>query len=173
MRRGLPVGINVCSALILVMSFLPWVTITAPLQITGIGGSDNNPLQGLAQAATKMFGSPEVTMSANAWNGNVSVAGLALPNWLVVVAGLLIAGVALLGCFPYTRTPKALLYSLWGYGILHLLTLAVILPSVKGQVHVGYVFTWGAWVALLPLILRNQATAQSDFERDPAVTAVS
>ena len=169
MRKGLPIGIIVCGALVLMASFLPWVTITGPLQIQGLG--EANPFQSLAQAANHLFGREEISITVNAWNGNVSLAGLTLPNWLVVAAGLLITGVSILGSFPRTRVPSALLYSLWAYGTLHLCTLAVLLPSLKGEVHVGYVGTVITWIALLPLLIRDQASTPTQQENDPATPA--
>ncbi len=134
-----------------VASFLSWGTI-APTSFSGFPGGFPGDLTG------GFFGG--ISISVNAWSGNLTLAGLQLPNWLPIVAAAGATGAA------YARStgaqlPAILPLALLIYALAHVLLFGLIVAgSGRGSLGIGTIAMWLALAALLRAI--TSATKAGD-----------
>ena len=145
MNKNWPIGIFLCSTLIVVASFLPWGSFQAAPQLPFSGGpfSDMNPLAGT-----------QFTVNINGWNGSFNLMGLTIPNWTLVVLAVLIALFAWLRAAHVWRAQPAASLALAGYGALH--SGAVLMALLlNGHMGIGSLLTCVSFVALIVLLIRE------------------
>jgi len=157
MGGGLPVTTLTACAVVLTAAFLPWATVTGPLTVTSQSGARaDGPLSDeLAQALTQTLVGVRTTITVTGWTGYVGAQGVQLPNWLVVVAALFVAGFALMSRAPNTRVPKALPAGCCVYGLAHLVMLASVPLSGKGSLQLGFFASVAAYAALVIALIRE------------------
>lgn len=138
-----------------VASFLSWGTIS-PTSLSGFPGGFPGDLAG------GLFGG--ITISVNAWSGNLTLAGLQLPNWLPIIAAAGATGVA------YARStgaqlPAILPLALLIYALAHVAIFGLILlGSGRGSLGFGTIATLLALAALLRAIMSaSKASGASDI----------
>jgi hypothetical protein len=131
----------ILAALIVIAAFVPWGEIRGTPSFSG----------GFAP----MFGEVRLTMTG--WNGNLTVAGVQLPNWLTVVAAVAVVfGVWLtvLGILPI---PLAALIVVAAYGLLHTAFLLILLAtSNDGSPGLGAALTAVLFAIMLAVLIRNK-----------------
>ncbi len=127
-------------ACILVASFLSWGTI-APTSFSGFPGG---LLGGLTDG---FFGG--ISISVNAWSGNVTLMGLQLPNWLPIVAAVGATGAAYARSTG-TQLPAILPLALLIYALIHVALFGfIVLGSGRGSLGIGTIAMFFALAALL------------------------
>lgn len=129
----------------------PWMEI--PVQRASAG-----PLDGLLQSgAFEGFPSFSMTLTVNAFNGTLSVAGITTPNWLVVVMTVAAAGLVLLRVHKQADVPKPLVFGLFAIATLGMLFAAAVgLGGDGASLGIGVplllaangVGIWAAWTAM-------------------------
>ena len=116
MNKPAPVGIIIFAVVIVIASFMPWGTLH-----TTVGGMfGGSPVSGSPFSDMSPFGDMQITHTANAWNGNITLAGMTIPNWLTVLIAAAIAVFASLKAYEVWRAPRGVNILLALYGTLHL-----------------------------------------------------
>jgi FtsH-binding integral membrane protein len=147
--RERAISVTVAAAAVVVAAFMPWGTIRATPAIS-IGGPFSNPFEGMA-----------VTMTLTGWDGTLTLAGMAVPNWVVVALALATAGVVWLRATETWHPPRGLPLGLALLGCAHVAgILAVLAFSGKGTIGIGAVIAAIAFVAM-SVVCRQ-------FRADPA-----
>lgn len=139
----LPVGTTIAAVLVLAAAFMPWGSITAvpTLEMPMFPGS----------TLTKgTFSSTEMTWTVTGWNGKLTIGGLELPNWAVVLAAGCVAALAWARAYSASRPSVFVLLGIAGYGVLHTLGwMAVMLGSGKGALGFGALLTTVCFVGMI------------------------
>ena len=133
-QRNRAIGLTVAAVGVLAASFMPWGEIRG-----GGAGPFGAMLEGLG-----------LSLTVTAWNGSITVLGVKIPNWLVVVAAAGAAVVAWLKVARVWEPPAALLYALAGYGLFHSVWVVLALMfSSRGALGIGSLLTAAAFVGML------------------------
>ena len=135
MKPSFPAMIWVWLALVGVASFLTWGTIR-PTSFSGFPG-------GFADA---IFGG--ISISVTAWTGNLTLAGLSLPNWLPVVAAagaVAIVYARAAGAQMSPLAPTLLLI----YALIHVALFGlIVVGSGNGSLGIGTLAMLAALIGL-------------------------
>ncbi len=160
MKPAFPAAVWAWLAFVGVASFLTWGTIR-PTAFSGFPGGLSDGFPG---GFGDFFGG--LSIAVNAWSGNLTLAGLQLPNWLTVVAATCAVGTA------YARSTgaqlsKALPSGLILYALVHVALFAlIVLGSGRGTLGIGailmFVALGGLWRALMN-------TSERSTPIDPAI----
>jgi hypothetical protein len=145
------VMLSIAAVVVLAGAFMPWGKIhgasvnfpmNMPPQGQGFPFGGINPLEGL-----------KVDLTITGWNGNIKLANLSLPNWLVVMAAAGIAGLAWLKALAIWSGPAAISFALAIYGALHAgFASAVLQFSQGGTVGIGSILTTLAFIGILVVL---------------------
>jgi hypothetical protein len=135
------VGLLAACAVVVVASFLPWGSIPATVNF----GDMPLPIP--------IFN--DVRLTVTAWNGHLTLPGVKLPNWLVVVGAVAIAAFHSLAVSSVWRAHPLVSVGLAAYGVLHPLALAVSLLGNKGTIEIGLIATLTAYVAALVILIKG------------------
>lgn len=137
------VTIGIAAAVVLVASFMAW----GHINVASMGGGF--PL---------FPGGGSMSVNVNAWNGNVTLLGLTLPNWLTVFAA---AGAIALSWMRSTGAwtgHSAVQLGCGIYGLLHSgLAVIVFLGSSEASLGIGCPATMAAFVAIVVASFRQLA----------------
>jgi len=154
-EKGSAVGIVLAAILILVSSFLPWGYVTV-----GLGGADE---------ITFDFGpfiSSRVTLTA--WNSHISTAHIMLPNWLIVLVGVLAAATYLLRSTAPEGKRAMLVVALASYGLLHSAFASYILnTSLNSNASYGVFLTILAFASILAILVGRRRYRQPAILKTP------
>jgi len=145
------IGVTIAAALILAAAFMPWGEIRgAPMSLFG----SDFPF------GESAFHGTELTITITGWNGHITLGGLSLPNWLVVLAA---AGVAILRWLKASSVwdaPSAVPFGLAGYGLLHAgLAAVVLMGSARSSAGVGSFLTALAFIGILVILAKQARTS--------------
>jgi hypothetical protein len=77
-----------------------------------------------------------------------------MPNWVVVVGALAVAAFHGLAAASVWSAHPLVNLAIAGYGLLHVIALAVILLTNKGGINVGLVVTLAAYATILAIVVR-------------------
>lgn len=145
MRTSFPPAIWGWTILTVVASFLSWGTFR-PTNISGF------PTGFPGELSAALFGN--MTVSVDAWHGNLTLMGLQLPNWLPVVATVAAAYMVYVrstGAQLSTRfVPALLFYSLAHVGAFSLL----LLFSGRGALGIGAILMLLAIAGLMQAMMK-------------------
>ncbi|MBD1862459.1 MULTISPECIES: hypothetical protein [Trichocoleus] len=133
------------SAVILAASFLPWASLQSDALIDpNIPPPENLNLPAKLGLASGAFAGSSDTFTA--WQGGFRLGIYAIPNWIVVLGGLLIP----LGAYkPVLGIVAAL------FGLIHLTIFAVTMHSFGAQFGIGYIAALVAYLAALILLIQR------------------
>ena len=152
--KRLAVWLSVAAALVFAAAFMPWGEIRHAEISFGDGG---------------VFGGLSFTVTG--WNGSVTLVGLTLPNWLVVLAA---GGVALVGWLRASGagSPAFVPIGVAGYGLLHsLFALVALAGSDRSSAGVGSLLTAAAFAGMLVLLGRHRRDPAPGASAEPAAAA--
>ena len=135
------IGVSIAAAVVFIGAFLPWGEVSAGPTLDLPGGSAHLPL---------------FSATMTGWNGHITVLGMKIPNWLVVVVAVAAAGLCWLrtmDVWPVSTTIPAVLA---GYGLLHAGWVVVVLgASGRGSVGIGAIVVALAFVGMLVAVLKQ------------------
>lgn len=150
MKRTLPVGLLGWAFVVVIASFIPWGTFQATnTTFSGSPFGGFNPFMGMP-----LF----ITMTG--WQGNLSLAGVSLPNWLVVVAALGAAALGYVRSAGLGEVNRAACVAPLIYGILHVVLLVLVMSANKGTIGFGAILTIVALVAMLVSLFKKPSPKQ-------------
>ncbi len=151
MKRTFPVALLSWAFVVVVASFIPWGTFQATnTTFSGSPFGGLNPFMGMPLL---------ITMSG--WQGDLTLAGMSLPNWLVVITAL---GAAALGYIRFAglgNVNRNICVALLAYGIFHIGLLMLILAG-KGSIGFGAILTLVALVAMMISLFKTPSQQQAN-----------
>ena len=167
MKLILPLPILGWSALVFVAFFLNWGRIPPGHEAIGhIKGQDSMLTLSFASLPPSLNPFHEVT----AWTARIGVFGVELPLWLVCVAALLVAVVALLKAFG-AMTPESVrrtACAVAATGFLHVAGFLWLMLMLRVSPGLGAFATATGMFALTVLVVRRdrtEATREAGFPR--------
>jgi len=135
--------------LILAAAFMPWGQRSGvephvlPLGENKLVSYDAGPFP-----STK----PSLTMTG--WNGRLTLVGLELPNWLVVLAAATVAVLYWLKVLSLWPAPAFLVFAVAGYGVLQaVITFVVLVRSYGASPGVGLLLTLFCFICVLKILV--------------------
>ena len=132
------ISITIASGIVLFGSVMPWA------QLSG------SPFDGLPFPGMNM----SIRMTMTAWNGNLRLLGIQVPNSTVVLVALIVSVVAWLQVSQVWSAPRALCLSLVGYAAMHTIWfIFVVLGS--GSLGIGSVLTAAAFAWMFVVLIRQ------------------
>jgi hypothetical protein len=134
-RKNWAVWSSIAAVLVFAAAFMPWgefqATSSAPFGGPSGDFFGSNP-----------FGGMTVTLTVNGWNGTVTIAGVRLPNWTVVLVAVAVAALAWSVVSNAWQPPRYLGPLLAVLGLMQaLLTLLVLAGSEKSSLGIGILAT--------------------------------
>lgn len=124
------VSLIVACVVVVVASFLPWITF----KTISFQGNMPGMQEFLDQA-----------MTINAWEGHIRLFGLTLPSWMVPIAAGAVAMLALLRSAEVWETPRGIGIALATFCVLHLGVLLFVIATNPQSTRIGL----GAMLAAL------------------------
>ena len=150
MVKNCAIGVTIASVLIFAAAFMPWGEISAIPAI-----NSNSPFGGSFPFPGNPFPRMNLTITITGWNGSISLGGLSLPNWLVVLASAGVATLCWLKVASVWDAPSALLFALAGYGLLHTgVALFTLMGSGKSSAGVGSFVTALAFIGIVVILVQ-------------------
>jgi len=143
--RTWPIGLLVCSAIVLLAAFLPWGSI-----------KNTNPWGAFRHIAPLDTGDINITWRISGWKGALTVLRMELPNWLVVVAAFVIAALAVLQAARVCEPRPWISTALAVYGLLHSGATILGLIDTGNTLGVGVLVTLAAFIAILVLLRKER-----------------
>jgi hypothetical protein len=135
------------AVLILLGAFMPWGQIHGQPVVQG---------HGLPYAGGHPFMGGRMSLTVTGWNGTLTLAGLSLPNWLVVLATAGVAVLCWMRASSVWQAPTALPIALAGYGLVHTGFFTILLAaSGDASLGVGSVVSTLAFMILLGILIRQ------------------
>jgi hypothetical protein len=135
-RTNWAVWASVATVLVFAAAFMPWGVIRG----TPSASSFNGPAGEFF--GSNPFGGMTVTLTVTGWNGTVTLAGISLPNWTVVLLAAAVTALAWLVVTDAWQPPRYLGPALAVLGLLQvLLTLLVLAGSEKSSLGIGILAT--------------------------------
>jgi hypothetical protein len=142
------IGVSVAAVVVLIASFMPWGELR---------GTPNAPLGGA------LFQGMNLSLTMTAWNGNITILGLKIPNWLVVVAASAAALISWLKALSVWQAHIGLSVGLTVYGFLHACWVLVSLgASDDGSIGIGSLLTAAAFVAMVVLVVQEARSPRQE-----------
>jgi serine/threonine protein kinase len=132
------IQVTIATIVILAASFMPWGQFRgkAELDLPFVGG---NPLQGM-----------EFNFSTNGWNGSLTFGNLKVPNWLVLLEAVAVAGLSWLKALSIWKTPTWLPVVLVAASLLQLGNwFALLMRWEHASVDFGLVVTVLGFISML------------------------
>jgi hypothetical protein len=93
-------------------------------------------------------------MTMTAWNGNLHLVGVQIPNSIVVLVAVVLSLAAWLHANHVWSAPRALYLSLAGYAAFHSIWFIFAVVG-NGSLGVGSLLTAAAFVWMLAVIIRH------------------
>jgi hypothetical protein len=145
----LAIGVTIAAVLIFAAAFMPWGEIRGIPKVQSPFGNDfpfgDNFFQGM-----------QMTFTITGWNGHITLGGLELPNWLVVLAAAGAAVLCWLKAGSVWDAPSAVLFAVAGYGLLHAgFALVILMSSDQGSAGVGSFLTVLAFIGMLVVLVQQ------------------
>ena len=163
MVKNCAIGVTIASVLVFAAAFMPWGEISAIPTI-------NSPFGGSFPFPGNPFPGVNITITVTGWNGSITVGGLSLPNWLVVLAAAGAATLCWLKAASVWDAPSAVPFSLAGYGLLHTgVALITLIGSGKGSVGVGSVLTVLAFIGIIVILVQLVRTPNTASPPNPTL----
>ena len=134
-RKHLAIWTSIAAVVVFMAAFMPW------------GEVQGTPMTSFHGPAADFFGSNPfggmtVTVTLNGWNGTVTLAGIQLPNWTVVLLAVMVTALAWLVVSDAWQPPRFLAPALATLGLLQvLLTLLVLAGSGNSSLGIGILAT--------------------------------
>jgi hypothetical protein len=148
-NKNFAIGVTIAAVLIFAASFMPWGQIQATPTFNMQFGENS-------LFADKFFSGVEITMTMTGWNGSITLGGLSIPHWLVVLVS---AGVAVLCWLKATSVwvaPQVVFFLLAAYGLVHAgIALIALMASGKGSPGIGLFLTILAFIGMLLILVRQ------------------
>jgi hypothetical protein len=144
--RNTAIAATIATALIIAASFMPWGELRGAIDIQSPFGDDFRFMNDALNA--------QFAVTVTAWNGTLTLGGLKLPNWLVVVAAVAVAAFCWLKATGTWPAPRWLSLLLVAYGVLHTLFFTLTV-AFNGTAGVGALLTILGFIALLVILLRD------------------
>lgn len=139
--RGIGVGVVVV-LVVLASMFMPWGT--APIN------SMTGPKTELNQALFAPLLTAMGSVTFNGWNGSVTLMGIAVPDWMVLVLAVAAVGLALTRGSETRGPPRGLIYLLLIAAIVQCaVVVAVLAGSKDGTAGIGPIVGALALVAFM------------------------
>lgn len=141
-RQTMPLGVVVAAAVVVMASFMPWVTLSRSL-----------PFGNMFPGSLPM----NVSLpSPTAWNSNVTLLGITVPNWFLV-------GIAAVAAFSAWTTaagrwsaPRWLILGLPIYGVCHSAFVIFMIMTSNGiGLGFGVILTFLAFGGMLATVVRT------------------
>lgn len=152
--RNVAISVTIAAVIVFVASFLPWGELRGELSPSGLNPFGFNPFEGIT-----------VEVSVDAWDSHMSLAGLKLPNGLVVIVAIASAALVWLGATGAWSAPTGALVALGVYGVFHSLwVLGLLLFSNEGTPGIGLILTALAMLYLLISTLRMRGAPRAATE---------
>ena len=114
------------------------------------GSFQANPFQEFSNNLGLSFGNMNMTCNLNGWNSNLSIFGVSINNWIVVLLGIAIAIFIILDIKSIYSANKTILFVFIIYGIVHITAFGVFLLS-KGKLGIGIILTLITYIFLFIL----------------------
>lgn len=150
----LAIGVSIAAVLVFAAAFLPWGEIRAAPQLRAPFGGDF-PFPG------GMFEGMQMTLTITGWNGNITLVGLKLPNWLVVLAAGGVTALCWLKASSVWDAPPAVSFVVAAYGLLHAgFALVVLILASEGSPGVGVILTGLAFIAILVILAQQVRSSE-------------
>ncbi len=155
--KKVAIGVSLAAAFIFAAAFMPWGEIRATPEVQSPFG-DGGPFGG------GLFGDMQITLTITGWNGNVTLGGLKLPNWLAVLAAACVAAASWLRAMGVWTAPSFVPFTFAGYGLLHAgFALVALMGSDQGSAGLGSLLTALAFVGMLVVLVQQlRSTAHAD-----------
>ena len=103
-----------------------------------------------------LFQDMQLTLTVTGWNGNVSLGGLELPNWLVVLGAIGVTALCWLKACSVWEASAVVPFALAAYGLFHAAFVWVaLMSSDEGSAGVGSFLTAVAFVAILVVLVQQ------------------
>ena len=121
--------------LVLVASFLTWGTFQTT--VASVSGELFGGLFGGLFKGFNPLGAVPLKVTLSGWSGNITLLGMALPNWLAVVAALaatFMSNARASGSMPFNRLAPAALAI---YALGHVAFLVAVVLSKSGTLGIG------------------------------------
>lgn len=150
MKRALPVSILSWCVLLVIASFMPWGTYSEIPQWS---------VNGMEIPGSFLPIPFEMTVTGNAWRGNLTAYSVQIPNYMVFLAVVAIAAHALLrvaGLVPNRRTFSVVMAA---YGIFHVGMLVVVLVANDATIGIGSIIILIGFTGVLVSLFRWNAPA--------------
>ncbi len=143
------IGVTVAAVLIFAAAFMPWGEVRGTAKAQSPFG-DDSPFGG------NPFGGIQMTLTITGWNGHVTLGGLKLPNWLVVLAAAGVAALCWLKALSVWYAPAFVAFALAAYGLLHAgFALVILMSSDQGTAGVGSFLTALAFIGILVILVQQ------------------
>jgi hypothetical protein len=152
------IGLTIAAVVIFVSAFMPWGTVrNAQLNLPNVRFTGQIPPNEFGPSMNPaMFngGFPGVTfdITMTGWNGMLTLGGLRIPNWLVVLAAAAVAALEWLAVNRVWTAPIALLFAIAGYAALHAVALGAVLGFGGGSVDFGLMIAVLASIGMLVVL---------------------
>jgi hypothetical protein len=151
--RRSAIEVTAAAVAVFVAALLPWGAVDFRRAPAPLGPPFGDAFNQMFQAVG--------TVPVTAWNGHARVAGVNLPNALVLICGAALAVLSWLSAAAVWVPPAWLPIALAGYGLAHggyvLVGLAV---SEEGSMGVGVVLTVAAFAWMLVAVVRQRRAAR-------------
>jgi hypothetical protein len=149
------IGITIAAVLIFAAAFMPWGEIRGTPKI-------HSPFQGDFPFGGSPFQGMQMTITVTGWNGNITLGGLKLPNWLVVLAAAGVTTLCWLKASSVWDAPPAVLFALAAYGLLHAgFALVALIASDEGSAGVGGFLTALGFIGILVILVQQVRTTKA------------
>ncbi len=130
---------------------MPW----GALPVTSMSG----PLGAMFGSLGSFMGQP-IMLTLTGWQGSLTLAGVSLPNWLAVVAGVCAGALGFARISGTAPVKRAVPIALAAYALAHVSLLMLMLTS-GGSVGAGALLTEGALIAMLITLLKPEPKVSS------------
>jgi len=157
MDNKLPVGIILFSVLIFIASFLSWGTFRF-----------TPPPEGTPAQLASLMNEMQKALSINGWQGHLTVLGLTIPNWMVVVSGVGVGILALLRFAEIWDVPRGLLIAMSVLGIAHSGVFSFIMLT-KATIGIGSLLTFACFIGLLVQTVMMSEHARPAVMSNPSI----
>jgi hypothetical protein len=140
------------AVIIFIAAFMPWGEIDVNIGLEApFGGSPYDS-----------FGTMNMGVAFTGWNSHITLVGLKLPNWLVVIAAGAVALMSCLSSFAVWKIHVTLPVVIAVYGLLHAISVLVILVgSEESSVGIGVLVTLLAFIGILVVVVRQHYAAKT------------
>ncbi|MFH1037760.1 MAG: hypothetical protein V1789_03710 [PVC group bacterium] len=135
----IPIGEMISSGVVLIASFMPWGSFKSTVRSPFGGGSQ--------------FSNIQITSTINGWNGSLTLLGITIPNWLVVVVALAVTVMAVCRQLKNMNVPPLLSILFSAYGLVHC-GVSVSILGTKGTLGIGSLLSLAGFVSLIILSIK-------------------